>query len=313
MKTPRQPSSKRAEHLDILSSIWILACNDAKPLITFDGIKHRLGLGDDVNVAELVRAHGELFRFGMPSSQLKAWQEEMLRNEHIPSHIRAIENPEARREAIQRLAVSDGFRSQFRGRGSAERSPIEVISWGLEHIERIRNAEVEKKGQMRSVFKDIWIPLLSAITAIAAIISSAHVQSASMKQQAESTRYQTTILAKYKAFSELMSKIDLAYNTSTHGEHSEVGQELLEVDRLYTYLRPFVAEAQRDLIRKDLDDVEEAIRSVASESALVSESKKTKNGDEEKKHDGLRSRSMDAFTQKRDTIAKKLEKPLFTE
>jgi len=70
-------SKKKAytsSHLDILSSIWVLASNDENPQITYEGIRYRLGLPDDFDVRTLVQSRGELFRQQIQQKQLDSWQ-----------------------------------------------------------------------------------------------------------------------------------------------------------------------------------------------------------------------------------------------
>jgi len=75
------------DKLDIVSAIWILACNDENPIITYEGIRYRLGLRNDFNVKHLVQARGEMFRRGIPAPLLQSWKEDMLAGKHLPSWI----------------------------------------------------------------------------------------------------------------------------------------------------------------------------------------------------------------------------------
>ena len=85
----------------------------------------------------------------------------------IPAWIKAIENDSARLATIEKLDSNDVFRSQFRAHTNAEKSPIEIIKWGLEHLDRLRKAKVEakdataKKWQMWLVF---WVSMLGVVS-----------------------------------------------------------------------------------------------------------------------------------------------------
>ena len=163
----RKSVSPAADDLDVVSAIWILASNDDNPIITYSGLNHRLGLPEDYNVKMLVASRPELFRPRVPESRLKTWKDRMLSGKSIPGWLTAIENSEERGAAIEAITREDVFRSQFRAHSNAERSPIEIISWGLEHLDRLRKARAEandasaKKWQMWLVFGVSLIGVIS--------------------------------------------------------------------------------------------------------------------------------------------------------
>lgn len=129
----------------ILSATWILASNDENPIITYDGIKHRLGLSKDFEIKNLIQSRGELFRQGVPQSRLIEWKQEMRARRRLPSWIKDLDSREEQNKAIESLSVDKVFRSQFRAEKNAPRSPIQIVDWGLQHIERLRKANIEKQ------------------------------------------------------------------------------------------------------------------------------------------------------------------------
>jgi hypothetical protein len=164
------------EELDIVSAVWMLASNDETSLITYEGIRYRLDLLPSFDVRNLVRKRGELFRLGANAKHLEAWKEEMLAGRHLPSWIRAITDDAEREKTIKGITVNDVFRSQFRTSRSAgsypwraDRSPIEIIKWGLEHIDRLRKANLEareataKSWQMWLIFGGTVLSIVTQI------------------------------------------------------------------------------------------------------------------------------------------------------
>ena len=157
-----------AEELDVISAVWIMASNDETSLITYEGIRHRLGLAD-VDVRALIRRRGELFRPGANGSHIEEWKTDMLAGRRLPSWIRAIPDAVTRERTIRALTVDDVFRSQFRTTRNAERSPIEIMKWGLEHIDRLRKARLEareataKSWQMWLIFAGTVAGILTQI------------------------------------------------------------------------------------------------------------------------------------------------------
>lgn len=155
------------QELDLVCAIWIFACNDETSLITYRGIQHRLDLQDGYDVRGLVKRRPELFRPGASENHLEAWKAEMLQGRRLPSWIKSIQSEDDRRTAIASLTTNDVFRSQFRARKEAERSQIEIIKWGLDHIDRLRKARSEasdasaKRWQMWLVF---WVSLAGVVS-----------------------------------------------------------------------------------------------------------------------------------------------------
>jgi len=155
------------DNLDLLSAIWILASNDENPLITFQGLNHRLGLPANFDVRAIVRSRPELFRPGATDSRVSAWKSELRAGRNYPGWLKAIPNEIDRAAAIERLSADDVFRSQFRAHANAEKSPIEIIKWGLEHLDRLRKAKAEEKDasvkrwQMWLVF---WVSVAGVVS-----------------------------------------------------------------------------------------------------------------------------------------------------
>ena len=162
MKNNPQP-----DDFDIISAIWILACNDENPLITYKGLIHRLGLSATCDVQAIVRSRPELFRPGAQQRRVDEWKFSLRAGKNLPSWIKEIGDPEKRRSAIEEIGANDIFRSQFRAHSNAERSPIEIVKWGLEHLDRLRKAKGEamdasaKKWQMWLVF---WVTLVGVLS-----------------------------------------------------------------------------------------------------------------------------------------------------
>jgi hypothetical protein len=153
------------EHADYLAAIWIMASNDEVHIITYRGIAFRLGL-DERYVRSLVASRPELFRLRAPRGSLRAWKETWT-SARGPSWLKAIPAGPERLAATDKLREDDCFRSQFRADDGAERSNLEVIEWGLKHIERTRAAKV---GTDESVAKT-WQMMLAIAISILGIVA----------------------------------------------------------------------------------------------------------------------------------------------
>ncbi|MBV6395674.1 MAG: hypothetical protein HFACDABA_01253 [Anaerolineales bacterium] len=156
MNNPKRITIKEADVFDILSAVWILASNDENEIITYEGIKNRLNLPANYKVKELIQSRGELFRKGVPASRLREWKEEMRTGRHLPAWIKDIDDLTEKRKAIEDLIPDDVFRSQFRAGKDSPQSPIEIINWGLEHIDRLRKANIDAREQSAKRW-EIWL------------------------------------------------------------------------------------------------------------------------------------------------------------
>jgi len=68
------------------------------------------------------------------------------------------------------LADSDVFRSQFRATRNAPVSPIEIVNWGLEHIDRIRKGRIasrEATAQSWQMWLVFWVGVANIVVSIA--------------------------------------------------------------------------------------------------------------------------------------------------
>lgn len=162
--------TKDVEELDLVSAIWILASNDDNPIITYEGIWYRLGLPPETDVRAIIKRRRELFRLGVSASRFDEWQEQLLSGKGLPVWIvDEYPSPEQRAKVIRELSKDDVFRSQFRANKNAEKSPIEIINWGLEHLDRLRKAQLESrnenatKKQMKQV---LWLGVAGIIVQI---------------------------------------------------------------------------------------------------------------------------------------------------
>jgi len=239
---------KGPDELDILSAIWILACNDENPIITYEGIKYRLGLPADYDVKSLIQSRGEMFRRGVPSRRLEGWKQIMLTGKHLPSWIRDIENESSRKATIEALTPEDVFRNQFRAEADAPRSPIEIIKWGLEHIDRLRKADVEAREEKVKRITGMWIPLLSMSIALAAIVSSAFLQNRSINTQIDLKKYETSFKPKQDGYASYMRSLIEAYENAYKGDVNALVVSLDKTEAAYYNLEPFLDENKRQAI-----------------------------------------------------------------
>ena len=163
------------EELDLISAVWILASNDENHLVTFKGIQERLDLDKSLDVKHLVLKRRELFRPNAPPGELEEWQKSMREGNRLPTWIKIIPERERRLAAIDDLSQKDVFRSQFRASKGAPKSQVEIIRWGLEHIDRLRTSKIAARDASAKSWQ-MWLVFGIGVANIIATIAVAYMK-----------------------------------------------------------------------------------------------------------------------------------------
>jgi hypothetical protein len=246
-KTDQHPAIV-TEHFAILTAIWILASNDELPEMSYKGLYQRLHPAGHIDVHQLVADHRELFRLAIPTSRLKKIKESYHQGKQLPAWLREL--PENNRvTAIDQLTVDDFFRSQFRAAPEAPRSTIEILDWGLKHIDRLRMVEVEKREIRIRKWSTIWIPLFSMMVAVAAIGSSMYVQRQTNADQRALKEYEVSFRPKVDGYTRLMLAISTSFERASGPGALGLRQSLNEIDLAAIQLEPFLKANTRDSLK----------------------------------------------------------------
>lgn len=167
----RYIAKSKRDKFDVLSALWVLACNDPISIMSYKGIKYRLKLPADYDIESLVEERGELFRPGVPSRRLEEWKTAMeLQVSKRSAWIRDLDDETSQLKAIKALSIDDVFRSQFRIERDAPPSTLEIIGWGLQHIERLRKANLEAREEVIKRWQLWSVILLSVINIVVTLL-----------------------------------------------------------------------------------------------------------------------------------------------
>lgn len=268
----KSTSAATVDDFGLLSAIWILSCNDQIPYMTYEGIKQRLGLPPEYDVRGLIAGHGELFRARVPNERLNEWKKEMLAGQRLPSWIREKAESQDRRAAIEGLRPEDLFRNQFRTEANAPRADLEVIRWGLEHVESLRSVQVELREARIKKWTSMGIPVLSIIVALTAVVSGAFLQWANiqtqrtMQQQTlEAQRYQVESSPKLQAYSSLTDLMRDSLLSACQGDDKATSSSLQHARLAYFKIVPFLNEPARGSLSAQLENYEKSCSGLAAE------------------------------------------------
>lgn len=150
----------------ILTASWIMASNDENNLMTYKSIGKRLDITDIEHIKKLIKSRGELFRLGATKAAIDEWKSQMVEELQRPSWMRELSEAEFAKEKL-RLSKDDIFRSQFRTERNAKKSDVNIIDWGLRHLERLYTNE---SSQTKTKIQ-IWTLIIAALGAVLGIVN----------------------------------------------------------------------------------------------------------------------------------------------
>jgi hypothetical protein len=238
------------DYFDTLSAIWILACNDENPIITYRGLTYRMGLPESFGVRSMVLGRRELFRAGVVRSRMDAWKKRMKQGASLPVWISETASAQEREAEIDDLTPDDVFRSQFRIEDGAPKSPIEIIDWGLAHIERLRKASVERREEVNKRRANLATFLSLGVAALA-VVTSAAIQIKSIGDQSKLKEFEVTFRTKQDGYSTFMSSYLEAADAASGRDRARTLVSLNRMEAAYYALVPFLARDVRiDLLAK---------------------------------------------------------------
>lgn len=258
-----------SEELDILSEVWILSCNDETPEMTYESIKYRLELSDDYDIKRLIQSRRELFRHKIPEHRLESWKIQMRNGRKIPSWIKAKSTSEEQEVSINSLTRDDVFRNQIRLKENAPRASLDEKKWGLEYIEGLRQRNIEKTEKRMKKLREFWIPLVSALTALVAVLSGAMLQIWSIDKQNEIQQqnllsqqklqeqtlqnskmlkfYEIELSPKQSGYSTFMKYLNESYENAYQKNGRELSNSLYQAELAYYSLEPFLKDSKNDI------------------------------------------------------------------
>lgn len=172
----------------------------------------------------------------------------MLDDKHLPSWLRDIEDKTVRKEKIEALAAEDAFRNQFRWQANAPSAPIEIIEWGLQHIDRLREASIATREERIKKLSNIWLPLFSMFVASCALVSSAYLQNNAQNIQIELKKYEVSFKPKQENYSLFMHSLLGAWDSAVSNDHARLVATLDRIEIAYYQLEPFLEPVWRDRI-----------------------------------------------------------------
>lgn len=249
--TPKRTPISQSEDLDTLSAIWILSCNDDNPIMTYRSIVQRLSLPADFDAKALVKSRPELFRPGILQSRLNAWKDKLRSGKSRPGWIVEIRDQKEQQKAIEDISRDDIFRNQFRVEDDARKCNVELIEWGLRHIERLRKDLAEEKEGKFKRFGTVWIPIGSLLLAALSVGATGISQWKSIESQEKLKFYEVEFKPKQEAYSTFMNELMLSALAANKHSEDEALDHINKMESAFYRFEPFLDEPRRlDIFKK---------------------------------------------------------------
>ncbi len=249
----KRAAVEQSDDLDVLSAIWILSCNDPIALISYQGIKDRLLLSDEVDVGSLIRGRRELFR-PVSDARLSEWQIDMGKGRNLPTWIASIGDAKERTKKINGLSSADFFRNQFRSSHKAPPCSLEIVDWGLQHLDRLRKASAESRAEKLQRKTALLLPvasmLLSAVVVIGSVAGGFFIQAQTSKSQLEIKRHEVSVKPKQESYANFMSLFGEAALAAFGADETKTLEYLNRMESAYFIMEPFLGEQRKTILSK---------------------------------------------------------------
>lgn len=251
---PKRTPIRETDDLDTLSAIWILSCNDDNPIMTYKSIAHRLSLPEGFDVKAQVRGRPELFRPGILKSRLDHWKSEMRSGKSRPGWLVEIRDQKLQQKAIDDITREDVFRNQFRIETSAPKCDVELIEWGLRHIERLRRDWAEERDGKFKRLASLWLPLVSLAVAGLSVGVTGFSQWKSIESQVELKHYEVSFRPKQESYATFMHELMLAAISANRHDEEGALDHLNRMESAYYQFEPFLTTQLRIDVYGKLDE-----------------------------------------------------------
>jgi|GEM_PF-1473593 len=227
------------EYFDILTAVWILSNNDDNPIMLYDSLNKRLSIPSTIDLKKMVLSRRELFRPGVKKSELEKKKINWKSNHNIPEYLLEFSD-EQRKKIINEITEADVFRSQFRIGEKTDKTSIETINWGLNHIEKIRQYRIEKQNESLQRISSKWVPILSLVITLFTISSTMFLQNASINNQRVLKKLEIknmNIIEQYKNIISAMT--DLKYDLMKNNHNNE-DLVIVNFEKAYKNMLPYM-------------------------------------------------------------------------
>jgi hypothetical protein len=231
---------------DILSAIWVLSCIDENPIMTYRGIATRTAI-TEAEARKLVGSRRELFRPGVLQSRLDTWKTKMKTGGTVPAWILEMPKQE-QQKAIDDLSEKDVFRNQFRVEDRAPKCSIEIINWGLNHLDLIRKSAAATREEKLKRWGTIVLPTGAILVSLAVALAAQGLQWKTINDQRNLKFYEVSFKPKQENYTAFMSLFNEAILACASADEQKARVQINRMESAYFALDPFFDDENRKSI-----------------------------------------------------------------
>jgi hypothetical protein len=160
-----------------------------------------------------------------------------------------------------------------------------------------RLSEFIAREEKRKHWKDVVIPIVSALVALAGISTGAVLQFTAFRSQERLKQYEVTFLAKQKAYAQVMASVHALFLASATGSNDGTIRGVTALEADVFAVQPFLEVADQDGLWMDVQQF----------IALCWDSSRTRQSNDDKHLKEIAK----SFTNQRDKIRQRLTQSLF--
>lgn len=258
---------------DALPAIWVLSCLDETPMMTYHGIVNRTGITED-EARKLVGSRRDLFRPGVPARRLDEWKAKMRKERSLPAWILEMPDAAQQQKAIDELSPKDVFRNQFRVEDHAPKCSLEIISWGLSHLDLIRKSAATIREEKLKRWGTVVLPTAAILVTLAVALTAQALQWKTSNDQRYLKFYEVSFKPKQENYTAFMSSFNEAILACASADEQKALVQINRMESAYFALDPFFDDETRKSIFSKFIEFSRLCEAQARKPALVGSDRK---------------------------------------
>ena len=207
-----------------------------------------------------------------------------FKNQQLPSRIANKDDIKDKFLEIQKISDKKTFMSQFRLSPTDEPSPIEILEWGLEYIEKHREIKKDIKEEKWKKWKEFVIPsasiFASILIALGTIVITSYWQFQSIKTQKEIKNLEVSYKPKQESYTSFVSLSSRAFDAAQIGNKTELSKTFFSMQTNLFLIESLVKNQEKmAVIWNDFNELNKFLVTLSnSRSSEMTEEKYNEDG-----------------------------------
>lgn len=263
------------EYFKILSAIWMISNTEECPLILYKQLYISLKISESIDLKGIIQDNREFFKHGSNQKELDIMKTIWKRDGLNPDYLKTSQKSEEVNNNIDKIGTDDVFKSYFRISGCNEKTSIEIINWGVNHIDKLQQAIKDKKKYMIFRFSAILLPLFTMIFSMSIHLLTSYNQQRLMNYNLTLKKIEQGSLHSNMIINDIYSNVIDLNNNILSIDSLTFYKKVSEIEKNLFYLIPFSATVSVSEIENELKKYKEiGFRLLSDKSIRSSDSTK---------------------------------------